>query len=495
MTSHVPGWQRWLGEEFPPLRRRRLLTIFCWVAGIGLAVRLPLLVGRFFSPDDWVFANGLDPSTMLLRDGRFGYAALYWFLRTIGADPIHSYPFLGMAAIAIGAATMALLAVYWRIDQWVLPSVAVGLLFLLHPFQAETWSFRYVPFFYQLALLLSLLGLMVARRRPGALLTSLALLSLATSIYQVSLNFAATALAMKLAIGAIRDSREEGKGRFASEAFALLLTPALYLLTNRGLVRALGVPASFRTEMMTAHDVPARLTALAQTAGWIAGFGNLLIPAFLLVVCSILGLLSVAAAFHGPNRASRLLQLSGALVLAYFASVGVALPLRDWWPTARLLSSFGLVWAGLAAATMIRGSGALRTASRTSTALLLVGFAGVSNRVIADQQRVNSRDLLTAARAVTRLETLPGHAKVRRVAVIGHPWSYEDISTSYRDLNISTLAVWWAAAGVFSEVEGRILDKPAPDDLERARLRCQSGPHWPDQGSVAVEGELAILCF
>jgi hypothetical protein len=490
---------RLAGLHDTPERRRSVLLIFCWTAGLQFLLRLPVLTGKFYSPDDWTLAHGKPFSGWLLSEGRFGYVAVYDLFYALGANPVQSYQLLSLFAILFGAVSTVLLALYWRIDGWIAPSIAAGLLFELHPFQAELWSFRFVPFFHQLALMVALAGLLAARRRGAGIVVGATLLAFAASIYQISLSFAATALCMRFLVDACRaDVPKEDRSALLRELFTLTASPLAYLAINRVVLKLSGTSGSFRTALLPLSAVSERLSQLGAQLGWMLGAKNGLLPDGLSALSAILVLAALVAQTRGKRptaAAAGVVVAAGAVALGCVASVGVALPLKDWWPTPRLVSSLGLVWSSLAVAAVTWNTGWVRMLSWATVVLLLVGAIGVSDHVFLDENRVNSRDLMTINRVLARFERLPEYRRTKRLAVIGHPWLYEGISTSVRDLNISSLAVAWAASGVLSEAEGRTIEPPNPQDLEIARAQCSQVPHWPAEGSVLVKDDLAVACF
>ena len=81
-----------------------------------------------------------------------------------------------------------------------------------------------------------------------------------------------------------------------------------------------------------------------------------IIPPLLKIFLGILGILAIFSVLRlsknkDPNKTAflKLIFIVSLIVIAIFGIIGVSLPLKEWWPTPRVLSSTGIFWAGILA--------------------------------------------------------------------------------------------------------------------------------------------------
>jgi hypothetical protein len=172
----------------------------------------------------------------------------------------------------------------------------------------------------------------------------------------------------------------------------------------------------------------------------------------------------------------------------------VALPLGYWNAVFRLGLAHGLLLAG-AAALALRFLPRGRRAILALSGVLLFCDAGLAHRAFGEQRRQSTRDLAQATLVLARMQTLPGHTEVHRIAAIGHaPW-YDDQLVKGSDLNRSALSVPWSIAPLFSAAADRTFGAASPEENATAEGFCKPSLKWPREGSVTVRGELATICF
>jgi hypothetical protein len=481
------------------------MRLFAASAAVLLAAWLPQLTPNAYSIDDYILLHGEAlPSTlrMYATQGRFGMAALHLLLTSLGISPVHSYTALGLVSIALLAGACVLLARAWDLEgQGALPLFALPLAFI-HPYAAETWSFRIGPIYFASAMVLALWGLCLIRRGRERTLLGMALIAASLSVYQVGLN----PLLVAIGLGACLDLWRVGPQREAVSAVvkvwlltlgAVLLAFLAYFALMQLALLLLHLEGEARAQTLAPADVPGRLVQIWKQLERLLGNDHQLgAPLLYAVQLALLALAVGLATLRARVEGARKLALT---LLALFASllavIGVLAALRLFSPWPRALTALGLFWSGVVALAWLLSGPRLRRALAVLACALALGYVGLDHRAAAEQRRLNTRELLLAARVLERLDDEPGARAVRRIAVMGHEREYPDIQTTSGDLNVSALYIPWSQAALISEVAGRPFGTSTPDDRARAERRCATAPKWPARGAVSVEGDLGIVCF
>ena len=131
-----------------------------------------------------------------------------------------------------------------------------------------------------------------------------------------------------------------------------------------------------------------------------------------------------------------------------------------------------------------------------TSAIAVIGYAGISNKVFVDQQRMNMRDRGMAIRILSRLEALPSFTTIKGLAIVGIRHGYPlRIETTGADMNVSAFGKEWSKLYLFREISGYKFREPTELELTRAREYCGKHSTWPAPGSVAQLDELGIVCI
>ncbi len=489
---------------WPPSRRD------LWLFG-GLVVALfiawlPRLLPGTWSPDDYALVHegaGLAGTLRLeVSQGRFGQALLHTLLSRLGADPSHSSTLLSFLALLLLAAAAVVTVRIWDLQGSPGTALMAGAIALVHPFAADSWSFRLAPIFFALALLPALVAVLLLRRTSSGFLLPIALIASSLAIYQVNLNPLLVVILLGAALDLARVPAGSGEVRTVLKVWLVLLacvavSTALYLAFNKLVLLATGIPPEARAGLVSLADLPGRLREIAALLPKLLfkerQLGTGLLGALQISLLALT--LSVAILRGLAERSARKLAWIVALLgLAFLCIVGIVGLLRVFWPTPRVLTAAGFFWAGVLALTSVCAEPRARAAALGLGGLLLLGYAGIDHRASADQQRVNLRDQLTMSRVIARLERLPGAAGVRRAYLVGGPKAYGD-TTVAGDLNNSALGVTWGFAGLVAEAGGPWLEHPRFEDGPKAAAHCAHAGRWPAEDSLAIEGDLAIVCF
>jgi hypothetical protein len=215
-----------------------------------------------------------------------------------------------------------------------------------------------------------------------------------------------------------------------------------------------------------------------------------------LVAGMVFALRNVFSRMGGPG-VSRFARAAGvALALGVPLCIGIQLLLHEWWPQPRVIAQTGMFWGGIFALTYHFSGRIGRRALLVFLTVVLVSFLGLNDRIFADQHRLNMRDLAKANRIMARIETLPDHARIRNVVILGGSWRYDQpIHTAQGDMNISAFSQDWSRLSILNEISGNDFHEPALPLKAKAVAYCETAQKWPEPGSVISIETTAVVCL
>ncbi len=252
-----------------------------------------------------------------------------------------------------------------------------------------------------------------------------------------------------------------------------------------------------RGRFLSLDAVPARIQALGLVFRRVLGDERVLsTPSLYVLQLAILAAALAAAVVSQVNRhrARGAVLVIGAVAVGLGAVIGVIALLAEFYPAPRVLTSAGTFWAGVLLLMAETTRGRWRAVPAAAAALLLFAYAGTDHRVASDQLRLNERELALASRIVGRLESLPGWARVERVALLGRSRVVPGVPQEF-DVNPSALSVPWSRVMLLREVTDRRFGDPSAAELQVAERRCAAVEGWPSADSVSIDGALAIVCL
>ncbi|OJT20103.1 hypothetical protein BO221_33485 [Archangium sp. Cb G35] len=482
---------------------RRELLLFASTFCVLLMTWTPRLSQTFYSGDDYVMSQTAHRvQETMLGQGRFGLALFLSLQEALGAPhgrTITLYTWLALLLMSLGG---VLLARMWRLtnERW-LPFVVCPLVFI-HPYFAELWAFRGVPALACLSLLPAMLAVERTRLHgwrgmPGALL----LLTFSLSIYQTSFNVLVAIIAMGalLELGRSEGNRGEVRlilARWLPAACVLPLGSLCYLLVNKGVLLIFRPPVLARTQFLSLDGAPERLGQLKHLFKIMLrdeAFSTRLVTGLqAAVVLSALALIALQLwKQRNPAKSAWMVLLSG---ISLLATVGVLMLLKEWWPTPRTRIAFAFAMGGHLALAYLLAPSRLRPLLATVAGLLLWGFAGIDQQFSADQFVVNQLDRVTAQKVAFLQEQNPELRDLRKVAFVGHPFSYPGTRVD-SDTNVAAMATSWSHAGLMRMVTGQIYVPLVDEEYALGVQECANGPKWPDEHAFRKMGELLFVCF
>jgi hypothetical protein len=479
-----------------------------FVVGLLLALmaRGAALRPLFYSIDSYGLAGRLTTSpTAQLRQGRFGQALIDELLTALGARP----PLAGTMFVSLLLVVMAwvgvLVAREWRLDGDLPAALIAATLASLHPYQSELVSFSATPVYTSAALLLGFGALAFSTGIGFRLVGTSLLFALAMGCYQVVLNCAGVTLVFAVVF---RLASRPGSWRAVTDYLLPKLVTLIggcfaYLVISKGAWTLAGLQPFERARVVEFSDIPARLVAIRELLVRLSTAADPLLPVLsrgMLAAAGVLGILllfrEVLRRGRWPERARASVALAVLLLVGLASALGVAMASKEWWPVPRVLSAMSFLHAGTVSAAMLLAGRRMRILVGTVSALVVVSFLGVSNRIFADQQRVNLRDLAKASRIVAALEQRGDFARARRVALVGEQYAFASpIATMQGDMNISAFGAPWSKRHLLNEASGYALGAATADEEMLASKHCAGAWRWPDPRSIAVIEELAIVCL
>ena len=351
--------------------------------------------------------------------------------------------------------------------------------------------------------------------RASGVASAVALLTLATSIYQaVLVLFVAVAL-LRLLVPSERASHANWRsgwaihGRetgFAAAAVAALAAGILYVVTSKAALVLTGIKLSyvqnfFRwSDLISLHGTGLRMAqirlfrlALGTDPIYLGrGLAVLLLPAF--------GLLVALVAALGPGKTRVAWRLSGAAVVAAVAAVLAApLLISGGGAPARSMLAVPAAYAFLAAWAFGRHR-LLDTVCSVALGLALLNNAWISTSLFYTDTLARQRDAVLAADLIPKIEAIrvTSGAKTARVTVVGS-LRYESGGPFHRVENFGTSFFEHGGGSVFrilSYLRLMGLEHAIPirySDLPQAHPRIEQMPAWPLEGAVApVDGVVVV---
>ena len=472
----------------------------------GEAVTSPL-----WSVDGYAVAQLSEPAyEHFLSQGRYGSAMVNAILDTLGLyGPDVTVAGMAASILLYVHAGLLFAHVVFRRPTSVEASVFLTL-FVLHPFFSEMVYFSEATLHHTLAFWFAASGLYLASR-PGlgrwtTLVGACALLVLATSMYQTATAYAVVVVLLALGVDVARLDGSGGQRRFQSRAFrvtsVVIASVPVYLVSARLVSAINGVSTDARvsfTGLVTDWRLAIEDAANAiEHALWP---WEVMVPtAATAILLLLLGLCIGLVVVRGLRigRAVGAIACALLMIAALFAAAAIpTAPDGAAPPVPRVLVAFAVAAAGVAMmgwrSTSIRPARAVLT---VFLVILAVSYIGASNRILADQRRVNRWDTQLAARIVSRLESDPAFADARTVVMIPTTFPYNaGIGTWVGHLNIPAGMVGWAQTGLVEQTSGYWFEQPNEADWARAREYCDSARSWPAIESTAILGSVAVVCL
>jgi hypothetical protein len=400
----------------------------------------------------------------------------------------------------------------WRIPENILLNSLIVLLIAIHPYQAELFTFKSVPFYTSISLFLAFIGLYYSELKFKTIIWTSLFVAFALSIYQIFLNIISITICFSLIFEVFIQYRSNHSINWRKTIVETKLLPRLittiggvilYLAANKIVQYLLHITPTSRSQFISLHDISSRLAEVKALLIKVFTSPEPILPGALKILLFSLLLFAIIVSIEkifslrtNKNRLSSLVVFLVLLSAATLSIIGVILPMQDWWPVPRVLSAISIFWAGIVSLAYLNSGKLSRPMVVVLSSVVLFAFAGINNHIFTDQLRVNMRDFHKANRIIMRMENHPDFPKVKRVAIVGGSWAYlSPIYTAQSDMNISAFAPAWSKVEILNELSGYNFDRATPDEQKIAEGYCGKVSKWPDPDSVTINGGVFIVCL
>ena len=497
-----------LGQHFTGVRLLALTPVEMKAALIAfvlaIVARFPALLPGY-SIDDYQFVSISLPTwfdPLAAMNGRaLGYA-VYAGLARLGAAPPRAgvlYILLLTAAlVAIGIVACRL----WRVSERLVPATLVVSIIVLHPYQAEMFTFRTATMVAAIPMMLTAAAILLCLPRSWKhWFTSVLLLTFAVCIYQVVLSYLALLIVFTVAFR-ITESEEalrESLPALGRLIGAIAVSVGLYMASAIFVSRVSGIPLGSRTSPIGIAGLGKRAMDLAAGIRWLLVGNEPVLP--LTVKLLLIGIFAagLAACIVQTRRQGSKRRLTGIVLAAAVGAplcLGIGLLLRDFPVAPRVISQTAVYVAGLMVMVYSFAGARMRRVLVAGVGVVLFSFIGLNEQILTDQIRVNRRDMAEANRILMRMEMLPDFNRFTNVVVSGGSRLYPGrISTVQNDINVSALYRDWSKVALINEATGYSFGDPSAADKVRADSLCKERPKWPAPESVTSIGTTAVVCL
>ncbi len=458
-------------------------------------------------------------SNVGFREGRFIYPFIAEFSHALGVHLPRSFTMSALWMMLCLSVTAVLITKAWNISSTLLSSLIVAVI-VLHPYQADIYTWKVALFIGGLPFVLATLSVLWAKQGwKGALYAGPLLLWVALGVQQLCLSWAAaTAVFVPLLSICTQKQHADLSKKVWTEATRILLAlglgVAFYWLTAALVMHCLQAPSLLGREQIILFSNPQvvweRLQALAIKLFTADPLINVLQNTIILMLV----LLVLAQILRGLFRNGEPLQ---ALVLAilvllsialgWLATVALTVLPSVWIPVFRNMSSMGIVVAAIVAAAYLMSSGVVRKLVVAASLILCFGFAGKSNEILTDHLRANQRDQTLINRIAYDVEKLEQFDTIRRLYFAGKtalPLSrihtQVDPMKDVRGYGVTMSVLANRAYDnvyqvmLFNELTGYFFGSQLSGDEQSEVIAVASTmPVWPRAGSVSVLGDIAII--
>lgn len=448
----------------------------------------------------------------LMGQGRIGQWALNEALAALGIIGPGGNTLYVLLAMCCYVGVGVLLCRLWRIDDSLGVQVCIVAVFALHPYHAEIFTFREATLTVGLALLLSMLGIVVAKPRPSQWVIAITLIVLSLTLYQVAINYVIIALAILSLLeltpsctlgtvgGANLHTRTHFPQQFLARTSAVVAAVILYLpIYKLSQASVSHTEEHTRGDILPLVEMPERVWHSIKVVGHVFLSPEPIMPItvkLLILTLSALAIGLLARKIWGranPQRYMMLAIVLSILGLAGFFILGITIPLKNWQVSNRTLSAVSVLLAGFLALVAKNGGARTTRAVFFMVYILLFSFVGVNNVVFSEQLRLNQRDLATASRMISRLEANAKFKAVKKIVVIGFRRDY-----ALRFLTAEAQSAFsqpWSKANIIQEISGYKFQSPSPENISQAEDYCRDVQPWPDRTSITVLGDTGVICL
>ena len=471
-----------------------LVTFFALVLSKGLA----LVPGMAL--DDYSALHQDRNLLFYLSQGRFVQAGLQVLLTHLGLSPTAiAWPvillFFCFAALAI---TFGILYVA-KDKGHVLGLAAVGAVMVCHPYLAEYFSFRESLITQGCSFALMALvffatsfaqteGPVRAAKRWAFTLLAVVTMVLLAGTQQTAfiiLGFFILARCSQEVLDKEWSRKSDGTRMLGLYVLSIVAYVIVYALIRK----SVGAQDDSRSSFIAFSDLGARLDLMRVLSKKLLLLGEPTLSAG--VKGYILAIYLLFLVFVGGRKPAALVLIAALSLVFYGGSIFLVSVSGVWWPVPRAVYGLGFALGISLLMVYLNAAGWLSRPFPTLVFIAAIGLSFHSTVMLNDQLRLNRWDAWTASSIAQDLRA----AKVKpdqKVVLVGAGWSHPlRLPTADGDLNLSALAVPWAANHLFMETTGRSW---RVDSVANAP-ECQGVAFWPADGAIKPVGEAVYVCM
>jgi hypothetical protein len=462
-----------------------------------------------YSVDDYqhTLDNISGSYSFFISQGRFGSVLIYEFLILFGIHPTDSFLFSGILSIVSFVVSGLIVVRLWKVNNcW--KQITIILIFYLHPYTSEIFTFNAVKNVLYFNYFLGFIGLYIITNKKLNFISGVILIVFSLSIYQIILNALFTTLLISFILYLIDNSTNKKlfsfnnfkKEKLYFTFLGLIISVFLYLIINKILLLLLHI-TPIRQDFIGFSDINYRITQIIYLLNWIffkdQSWFFPIATKYLILIIIIVSFISLIRYFlknDKPNVFKMILSLI-LIILTLLSSIGVIIFLKDWYPVARTVSCISIFIGGILAITYkCINNIIIKKVLTGGILLLLFSFIGINNSVFADQIRINRRDAFKANRLITRLEMNPYFSKVKKIYVVSGYSNYRiPIRTMIEYLNMSAYGTEWSKTRIIKEVTGYDFSPLTADDQKKIEKYCTKNKDKIYCDSVEIVDDIGLL--
>ena len=472
-----------------------LVVFFALLMSKGLAL-VPAL-----GLDDYVAIHQDRNVTFYLWQGRFTQALIQVLLTNLGVSPTAiAWPVIFLFfAFAAWAITLGVIYVANNRGS-TFGLAAIGAIMASHPYLTEYFTFResLVTQGSAFALIAFIFNIYL-RTPPDDKLdrfSSYALIILLMVFLAGAQQTAFIVLGYFILAGLMVRIMER-RGNFVVtrndrvyDLLVLYLVSAFFYVILYGLIRGLtDAPMDQRSSVIPMGGIPERIGQVGLLTKKLLFSGE---PTLSLAVkfysFGVFLFLLIFVAFSNVKKA---VLITITAILFYFGGIFLVSISGVWWPVPRAVYAIGFALGVLLILAFVNSPKKIIRLFPYAGFLAAVGMSFHSSALLYDQIRLNRWDSWVASEIANQLLRIDidGNAQI---VLVGAPWGHPiGLKTIDGDLNVSALAVPWAANHLFMETTGRkwnigsVASSPVCDGVHL----------WPNKESIVMENSKVYVCL
>lgn len=479
----------------------------------GFLSRGIALFSSGYGIDDYAYLTKPMDFSFGFSQGRWGAGIFNQFLDCIGISGVYSTTVLVFLSFVLISYVGVLICRVWNISNNILLSLLVVLFFVTYPYQTEIYTFKIANAGFAFPMFFAFLSIYLSKYNIKSVILNSFLFAFAVSMYQIVLSYALVTILFLIIINFLNDNSSKvwvklknslQNKLFISRSGVFFVGFTIYLILNKVILKLFNTGIVERGEFIRPDAIMVRFADAKSTIVKVFFNNEVIMPTFLkgiLLLILVLSIFSVIKYFcRDKSNKNIILNIVIFLFMISFFLVSFLiplLPLKDWYPVPRVISTISLIWGGLFVIVYYKGTFFKKNYLLVICGLILIfGFIGINNHILIDQLRINRFDENKANRIISRIEENSKFINVKKIAIIGGSWRYPvEVETIQGDMNISAFGAEWAKVPLINEISGYSFLEPTKEQAVHAKELCNTTSKWPSEESVFIIDDLAVACL